>query len=473
MTAADQVLDLPLKDVDATPALNIRELDPKDEGIRGLADSIKAEGQHVPVLVVKAKEGKGWRLVYGFRRVAACRLAKLTTVRAIVDDLTDQEILLRQISENVQRESLSPLQEARALQQVLSTEDAPTQAELAKRVGKSQPWLSNRIRLLGLPEPAVKAIENGLSGTHGEILLQLPKEATPNEVKSLLDQQKYNDLNARQFKAEVQQAAARINRRTKAKKARAHAKETAKFPDCPKKGCRKPGSPSVEYDGTVKDFRCGNGHYWSPKTGKLTHTYLDSQRDPRGTGQPRAPPPPTLPLVPTEVKDHPGAGPVARRLLDMIGEIEDVTIDSHGRDLVYVSVTAKAGGLSDVKWPPFQINTEYGERGALLRVRGYYDQSTDKARRAAAVAMQALVEWLGTIRGPGRPKKEEDQGSVPDAPPPRPPGSKRSKKGRISSSPGGEEAPPPVGVAADPTPAEPTTSLIDATATSGAPPDGP
>ncbi len=429
MTASDQLLEIPLKEIRADAALNVRAVNSHDDATKELAASIKAQGVLEPVVVTKEKDTKGFRLVFGFRRFAAARLAGLTTIPAIVRDFTESEILESQLVENLQREDLTPMEEARALQKILSSDDPPTQQELAKSLGKSQPWLSNRIRLLGLPEPAVKAIENeDLSGTHGEILLQLPKEATPNEVKALLDQQKHGDLNARQFKAEVQQAAARINRRTRAKQQRRGAISRAKFPACPVKGCGKNGSPEPTYDGFSKDFRCSNGHRWNSLTGKVAKS--ESARTPE-SARPRAPPTPKLPFVPREIADHPGAEAVGKKLLSDLGPIRGISVSAgQEKGLVRIALAVEGIDVSVKKQrvAEFSVGMREWPTTKALTIMSDWQwsqmQTTDKGRERAAQLRQGLLDWLGGIRGAGRPKKEAEPEKVPA----RRPGTKQSKK---------------------------------------------
>ena len=158
-----------------------------------------------PVIVIAPAKGTGYRLLSGYRRCAAAKLAGLLVVPAVVQldartGFSQKQVRELQLVENIQRQQLSPLEEARAFQEILSSEGGVTQAELAKRVGKSQPYVANRVRLLGLPETIVKSLESGsISPSHGEVFLQLPKEASPTEVKDLLDRTKREGLSTHQL----------------------------------------------------------------------------------------------------------------------------------------------------------------------------------------------------------------------------------------------------------------------------------
>ncbi|MCI4345858.1 MAG: ParB/RepB/Spo0J family partition protein [Thermoplasmata archaeon] len=470
MTVSEQLVEIPLKELRTDAELNVRTVNSHDESVRELAASIKTQGVLEPVVVTKEKGTKGYRLVFGFRRAAAARLAGLITVPAVVREFTDTEILEAQLVENLQREDLSPLEEARALQKVLGGEGAPSQGELAKRIGKSQPWLSNRIRLLGLPEPALKAIESeDLSATHGEIFLSLPKEATPNEVRALLDQQKRSELNTHQFKAEVQQASARINRRTRAKQQRRGAISRAKFPDCTVKGCGKHGAPEVTYEGYSKDFRCSNGHRWNSLTGKVVKS--ESPRTPESS-RPRAPPVPKLPLVSRDIAEHPGVEAIGKKLLSDLGPISGVSVSAgNQRGTVHIELDVESidVGVKEPRIAAFSVGMREYPPTKALRIMQDWEwsnlQATDKGRKVAADLREGMLDWLGGIRGVGRPKKAADEPTekAPTASaqvkPARSPGTKQSKKPKAprtldaATEEGASASSPPADGAA-PTPSE-------------------
>ena len=138
----------------------------------GLADSIRAQGMIQPVIVRPRGDG-GYELIAGERRWRAAREAGLGTVPAIVRDADDRETLLLGLVENVAREELSPVEEARAYA-VLMDEFALPLAEVAKRVGRSKPAVSNRLRLLELPDDVLELIETGeLSEGHARAVLSV------------------------------------------------------------------------------------------------------------------------------------------------------------------------------------------------------------------------------------------------------------------------------------------------------------
>ncbi len=140
--------EIPLDAIRVNPRQPRRSMD--EEGLAGLATSIENHGLLQPVVVRKV-EG-GYELVAGERRFRASRLAGRTTVPATVIDAEGVRSLELALIENIQRENLSPLDEAAAYQQlVLST--GVTHQELAQRVGKSRAAVTNALRLLELPDP--------------------------------------------------------------------------------------------------------------------------------------------------------------------------------------------------------------------------------------------------------------------------------------------------------------------------------
>jgi ParB family chromosome partitioning protein len=144
-----------------------------DEELLGdLAASIKVVGLLQPVVVRKIESGS-YEIVMGERRWRACQLAELAFVPAIVRETSDTDLLRDALIENLHREQLNPLEEAAAYQQLLDDFSA-THDELARRVGRSRPHISNTIRLLNLPVPVQKRVAAGvLSAGHARALLSV------------------------------------------------------------------------------------------------------------------------------------------------------------------------------------------------------------------------------------------------------------------------------------------------------------
>ncbi|WP_038048536.1 ParB/RepB/Spo0J family partition protein [Thermus caliditerrae] len=143
------------------------------ESLEELAASIREKGLLQPLLV--RPKGEAYELVAGERRFRAAELAGLTEVPVVVRDLTDQEALELALVENLQREDLSPVEEARGYQALLAM--GLTQEEVARRVGKARSTVANALRLLQLPEEALAALEEGrITAGHARALLMLEPE---------------------------------------------------------------------------------------------------------------------------------------------------------------------------------------------------------------------------------------------------------------------------------------------------------
>ena len=144
-----------------------------DETVTGLADSIKAQGLIQPV-VVRPRLAGGYELIAGERRWRAAREAGLATVPAVVREADDRDSLLLGLVENVAREDLSPVEEARAYALLLD-EFGLSLGEVAERVGKSKPAVSNRVRLLELPDDLLALVGRGeLTEGHARAVLAIP-----------------------------------------------------------------------------------------------------------------------------------------------------------------------------------------------------------------------------------------------------------------------------------------------------------
>ena len=142
------------------------------ESLLALAESIEAKGVLQP-LVVRALPGGTYELIAGERRLRASKIAKLEQVPAIIRDAEGAERLELALLENVAREDLNPVDEARACA-TLVDDLGVSKAELAGRIGKSRPAVANAIRLLDLPDGALELIERGeLTGAHGRALLMV------------------------------------------------------------------------------------------------------------------------------------------------------------------------------------------------------------------------------------------------------------------------------------------------------------
>lgn len=166
-----------------------------DEGaISELAASVREKGVLQPILV-RPIEG-GYEIVAGERRYRAAREAGLVTVPAVVRELSDQETLEIAIIENLQREDLNPVEEARAFKQLLDF--GLTQERIAQAVSKSRSMVANTLRLLTLPEAALDALEAGkITAGHARAVLSQPEADREWALEQVLSR----DLTVRQAEA--------------------------------------------------------------------------------------------------------------------------------------------------------------------------------------------------------------------------------------------------------------------------------
>ena len=166
-----ELTELALDEIHPNPRQPRRRFAP--DATDGLAGSIKAQGLLQPVVVRPRPEG-GYELIAGERRWRAAREAGLTTVPALVREADDRDSLVLALVENVAREQLSPVEEARAYA-VLLDEFELSLAEVASKVGRSKPAVSNRLRLLELPEEVLELVEQRkLSEGHARAVLAVP-----------------------------------------------------------------------------------------------------------------------------------------------------------------------------------------------------------------------------------------------------------------------------------------------------------
>jgi ParB family chromosome partitioning protein len=166
-----ELLELPVEAISPNPNQPRTRFDP--EALAGLASSIERSGVVQPLLVRPLRDG-GYELIAGERRWRAAQQAGLEKVPAIVRDSEQAERLQVALIENMVREDLNPVEEARACA-ALVDELGLSKEELARRIGRSRPALSNLIRLLDLPDEALDLLESGeLSEGHGKALLGAP-----------------------------------------------------------------------------------------------------------------------------------------------------------------------------------------------------------------------------------------------------------------------------------------------------------
>ena len=168
-----ELAELPVSDIHPNPRQPRRHFEA--EAVSGLAESIREQGLIQPV-VVRPRDAGGYELIAGERRWRAAREAAEETLPAVIRAAGDRDALLLAVVENVARENLSPVEEARAYA-VLLDEFALSLGEVASRVGRSKPAVSNRVRLLELPQDVLGMVERGqLSEGHARAVLAVPDQ---------------------------------------------------------------------------------------------------------------------------------------------------------------------------------------------------------------------------------------------------------------------------------------------------------
>ncbi|MCM3712314.1 ParB/RepB/Spo0J family partition protein [Sporosarcina luteola] len=211
LTKAESIENIRLKSITVNPYQPRKIFD--ENAIHELSESIKEHGILQPIIVRKV--GTMYEIVVGERRFRAAKIAGLAEIPAVVRQLTDEESMELAILENLQREDLTPIEEAEAYQKLMDNLSL-TQEQLAFRLGKSRPHIANHIRLLSLPEKVRNLITEGkLSMGHGRTLLGLRKK----EQIMLIAEKTINEgLNVRQLEKLVHKLNENVPRETKPEK---------------------------------------------------------------------------------------------------------------------------------------------------------------------------------------------------------------------------------------------------------------
>jgi len=185
-----------IKDIQKNPYQPRKEF--SEEKIQELAHSIKENGLIQPIIVRKSPV-LGYEILAGERRYRASIAAGLSEVPVIVKQLSDQDMMLHSIIENLQRENLNPIEEAKAYQSLI--DKGFTHSEIAEKMGKSRPYITNLVRLLGLPKHILTEVESGkLSQAHARLLIQLSSD----KQDKLLNRIQTENLSVRQVEQILQ-----------------------------------------------------------------------------------------------------------------------------------------------------------------------------------------------------------------------------------------------------------------------------
>lgn len=199
--APQGVVDLPIERITSNPRQPRTQLDERE--LAQLAESIRAHGVIQPILVTETFDG--YQLVAGERRLRAARIAGLERIPAVIRQLADRDQLELALVENVQREDLNPMEEARAYRQLID-EFGFTQEQLAARVSRARSSVANTLRLLDLTPAVQAALDAGaITEGHGRALGSLG----PDDQATVLEAVVGRGLSVRQTEELARRVAAR------------------------------------------------------------------------------------------------------------------------------------------------------------------------------------------------------------------------------------------------------------------------
>lgn len=202
------VREVSLKELRPNPYQPRKSFD--QDSINELKDSILEHGILQPIIARKSI--KGYEIVVGERRYRAAKEAGLEKVPVVVRELSEQQMMELAVLENLQREDLTPIEEASAYQ-LLMDRLKLTQEELANRLGKSRPHIANHLRILSLPMDIQNLISEGkISMGHGRALLGLKKK---EKVQQIVEKIIKEGLNVRQLEKLIQDLNNNVPRETK------------------------------------------------------------------------------------------------------------------------------------------------------------------------------------------------------------------------------------------------------------------
>lgn len=172
-----------------------------EEKLNELKESIEKNGLLQPIIVKKAV--KGYYIIAGERRYRAFELLDRKEIPAIIKEMTDEEMMVFAVLENLQREDLSALEESESYKNLMDKMSL-TQEELAKKLGKSRPYIANSLRLLKLPTEIKNKLEQGVISTaHARTLLSLKTKKAMEEVCVLVVERKMSVRELEEYVAKL------------------------------------------------------------------------------------------------------------------------------------------------------------------------------------------------------------------------------------------------------------------------------
>lgn len=198
-TDNDKIVEIPLEEIKKNPYQPRTYFN--EEKLNELKESIEKNGLLQPIIVKKAV--KGYYIIAGERRYRAFELLGKKEIPAIIKEMTDKEMMIFAVLENLQREDLSALEESESYKNLMDKMSL-TQEELAKKLGKSRPYIANSLRLLKLPTEIKNKLEQGLISTaHARTLLSLKTKKAMEEVCTLVIDRKMSVRELEEYVAKL------------------------------------------------------------------------------------------------------------------------------------------------------------------------------------------------------------------------------------------------------------------------------
>ena len=211
VTDNDKIVEISLDEIKKNPYQPRTYFN--EEKLNELKESIEKNGLLQPIIVKKAV--KGYYIIAGERRYRAFELLGRKEIPAIIKEMTDEEMMVFAVLENLQREDLSALEESESYRNLMDKMSL-TQEELAKKLGKSRPYIANSLRLLKLPTEIKNKLEQGVISTaHARTLLSLKTKKAMEEVCVLVVKRKMSVRELEEYVAKLLKP--REVRKTKAK----------------------------------------------------------------------------------------------------------------------------------------------------------------------------------------------------------------------------------------------------------------
>ncbi len=199
VTDNDKIVEIALDEIKKNPYQPRTYFN--EEKLNELKESIEKNGLLQPIIVKKAV--KGYYIIAGERRYRAFELLDRKEIPAIIKEMTDEEMMVFAVLENLQREDLSALEESESYKNLMYKMSL-TQEELAKKLGKSRPYIANSLRLLKLPTEIKNKLEQGVISTaHARTLLSLKTKKAMEEVCVLVVERKMSVRELEEYVAKL------------------------------------------------------------------------------------------------------------------------------------------------------------------------------------------------------------------------------------------------------------------------------